>query len=115
MGFLGDKDFMETPFSTITYTEQFIADQQAQDIQSVISKTDPTVFTSGIAGEALESYSIRGFSSDVGDVTVNGLSGMAGYYRSSPEMFERVEVLKGPSALLNGMPQRDRQAVRSTS
>lgn len=106
MGFLGDKDFMETPFSTITYTEQFIADQQAQDIQSVISKTDPTVFTSGIAGEALESYSIRGFSSDVGDVTVNGLSGMAGYYRSSPEMFERVEVLKGPSALLNGMPPK---------
>ena len=106
MGFLGDKDFMETPFSTITYTEKFIADQQAQDVQSVISKTDPTVFTSGIAGEALESYSIRGLSSDVGDVTVNGLPGMAGYYRSSPEMFERVEVLKGPSALLNGMPPK---------
>ena len=31
---------------------------------------------------------------------------MAGYYRSSPEMFERVEVLKGPSALLNGMPPK---------
>ncbi len=106
MGFLGDKDFMETPFSTVTYTEKFIADQQAQDIQSVISKTDPTVFTSGIAGEALESYSIRGLPSDVGDVTVNGLPGMAGYYRSSPEMFERVEVLKGPSALLNGMPPK---------
>lgn len=103
MGFLGDKDFMETPFSIITYTDKFIADQQAQDIQSVISKTDPTVFTSGIAGETLESYSIRGLSSDVGDVTVNGLPGMAGYYRSSPEMFERIEVLKGPSALLNGM------------
>lgn len=106
MGFLGDKDFMETPFSTITYTDKYIADQQAKDIQEVISKTDPTVFTSGIAGEALESYSIRGLPSDVGDVTVNGLAGMAGYYRSSPEMFERVEVLKGPSALLNGMPPK---------
>lgn len=106
MGFLGDKDFMETPFSTITYTDRFIADQQAHDIQSVISRTDPTVFTSGIAGEALESYSIRGLPSDVGDVTVNGLPGMAGYYRTSPEMFERVEVLKGPSALLNGMPPK---------
>lgn len=106
MGFLGDKDFMETPFSTITYTDKFIADQQARDIQGVISRTDPTVFTSGIAGEALESYSIRGLPSDVGDVTVNGLPGMAGYYRSSPEMFERVEVLKGPSALLNGMPPK---------
>lgn len=106
MGFLGDKDFMKTPFSTITYTDKYIADQQAKDIQEVISKTDPTVFTSGIAGEALESYSIRGLPSDVGDVTVNGLAGMAGYYRSSPEMFERVEVLKGPSALLNGMPPK---------
>lgn len=106
LGFLGDKDFMETPFSTITYTDKFIADQQAQDIQTAISKTDPTVFTSGIAGEALESYSIRGLASDVGDVTVNGLAGMAGYWRTSPEMFERVEVLKGPSALLNGMPPK---------
>lgn len=106
MGFLGGKDFMETPFSTITYTDKYIADQQAQDIQSVISKTDPTVFTSGIAGEALESYSIRGLPSDVGDVTVNGLPGMADYWRTSPEMFERVEVLKGPSALLNGMPPK---------
>lgn len=106
MGFLGDKDFMETPFSTITYTEKFIADQQAQDISAIISKTDPTVFASNIPGESLESYKIRGLPSDVGDVTINGLAGMAGYYRSSPDMIERVEVLKGPSALLNGMPPK---------
>ncbi len=106
VGLLGEKDFMETPFSTITYTDKFIADQQAQDIQTAISKTDPAVFTSGIAGETLESYSIRGLPSDVGDVTVNGRAGMAGYWRTSPEMFERVEVLKGPSALLNGMPPK---------
>lgn len=52
MGFLGEKDFMETPFSTITYTNEFITDQQASDIQGVISRTDPTVFASGIAGES---------------------------------------------------------------
>ncbi|MBZ9559761.1 MULTISPECIES: TonB-dependent siderophore receptor [unclassified Modicisalibacter] len=106
MGFLGDRDFMETPFSTISYTKKFIEDQQATDIQEVISKTDPAVFRSGIPGESNESYSIRGLPSSVGDVIVNGLAGMAGYYRSSPEMFERVEVLKGPSALLNGMPPK---------
>jgi len=106
IGLLGDKDFMDTPFNTISYTEKFMADQQAKDISEVISKTDPTVFMSGIPGESNESYSIRGFRSAVGDVTVNGLAGMAGYYRSSPEMFERVEVLKGPSALLNGMPPK---------
>lgn len=106
MGFLGNKDFMETPYSTISYTEKFMVDQQATDIQEVIARTDATVFKSGIPGESNESYSIRGLPSSVGDVTVNGLAGMAGYYRSAPEMFERVEVLKGPSALLNGMPPK---------
>lgn len=103
MGFLGDKDIMETPFSVITYTEQFIEDQQATDITGVIARTDPTVFTSGIAGESNEGYSIRGFTSSINDVTLNGLAGMAPYYRSSPEMFGRIEVMKGPSAMLGGM------------
>lgn len=106
VGFLGEKDFMETPFSTITYTDKFIADQQAQDVQQVISRTDPSVFVSGIAGEHQESYSTRGFPSAVGDVMFNGLAGMAAYTRNPPEMLERVEVLKGPSTLLNGMPPK---------
>ena len=104
VGMLGQKDFMETPFSTISYTEKFINDRQAQDITDVIAATDPTVFNGGVTGENLESYSIRGFSSDIGDVTFDGMFGVAPYFRSSPEMFERIEVLKGPSALLNGMP-----------
>lgn len=104
VGMLGDQDFMDTPFSTISYTEQYIKDRQAQDITDVIAATDPAVFNSGVTGENLESYSIRGFSSDIGDVTFDGLFGIAPYYRSSPEMFERIEVLKGPSSLLNGMP-----------
>lgn len=106
VGLLGEKDFMETPFSTITYTNTFIEGLQAKDISEVISKTDPTVFISNIPGESQESYSIRGLASNVGDVTINGLTGMAAYYRNSPEMFERVEVLKGPSAMLNGMPPK---------
>lgn len=56
MGLLGEKDFMETPFSTITYTDKYMADIQAMDIQEVISKTDPAVFMSGVSGEHLESY-----------------------------------------------------------
>lgn len=106
MGLLGEKDFMETPFSIITYTNKYMADLQAMDIQEVISKTDPAVFMGGVPGESLETYSIRGLASAVADVTVNGLAGMGGYHRNSPEMFERVEVLKGPSALLNGMPPK---------
>lgn len=104
VGLLGDRDFMDTPFSTVSYTDTYIANRQAKDITDVIAATDPTVFSNGVTGAWSENYAIRGFASSTSDTTIGGLFGMAGYYRTSPEMFERVEVLKGPSALLNGMP-----------
>ncbi|MDD1960973.1 TonB-dependent siderophore receptor, partial [Pseudomonas sp. 39004] len=104
VGLLGNKDFMETPFSTISYTDTYIQDLQAKDITDVIAATDPSVFSNGLSGTYSENYSIRGFASSISDMTVDGLYGMAPYYRASPEMYERIEVLKGPSALLNGMP-----------
>ncbi len=104
VGLLGDKDFIETPFSSISYTDTFVEDRQAKDITEVISATDPAVFSNGVTGAWSENYSIRGFNSSSSDMTVDGLVGMAPYYRTSPEMYERIEVLKGPSALLNGMP-----------
>ncbi|ODP99483.1 ferric anguibactin receptor [Salinivibrio sp. SS3] len=102
-GFLGDKYALDMPFSAISYTEKYIKDNQASDISAVISVTDPAVNISNNSGESRESYSIRGFSSNSNDATVNGLAGMAPYYRSATEMYERVDVLKGPSAMLNGM------------
>lgn len=104
VGLLGDKDFMDTPFSTISYTDAFIEDRQARDITDVIAATDPSVFSNGVTGAWSENFWIRGYASSTSDMTINGLFGMAPYYRTSPEMFERIEVLKGPSALLNGMP-----------
>ncbi len=104
IGLLGNKDFMETPFSTISYTEKFIADRQAQTVTDVIAATDPAVFSNGLKGTYSENYSIRGFATSISDATIDGLFGIAPYYRISPEMYERIEVLKGPSALLNGMP-----------
>lgn len=103
-GFLGNRDFMETPFNAISYTDRFIQDQQAQNIADVIAATDPSVFSNGVTSAWSENYSIRGFNSSTTDTTFDGLAGMAPYYRTSPEMFSRIEVLKGPSALLNGMP-----------
>jgi len=104
VGLLGDKDFMETPFSTVSYTEAFIEAIQARELSDILAATDPTVFNSGMRGEFRESYSIRGFASNSTDVQFNGLHGMAPIYRSSVEMLERVEILRGPSAMLGGMP-----------
>ncbi|MDE8603625.1 TonB-dependent siderophore receptor [Marinomonas sp. RSW2] len=102
-GFLGGKDALDNPFSAISYTDKYIQDQQSNDISDVISATDPSVHSTNTSGESRESYSIRGFSFNSNDATVNGLVGMAPYYRSVTEMYESVDVQKGPSAMLNGM------------
>ncbi|MEB3766355.1 TonB-dependent siderophore receptor [Acinetobacter sp. MD2] len=104
LGFLGDKSVLDTPFNTVAYTDQYVQNIQAQNITDIIAKTDPTVFTNNASGGWSENYYIRGFSSSTKDMSMNGMYGITPYYRTSPEMFERVEVLKGPSALLNGMP-----------
>lgn len=101
IGMLGNKDFMETPFATISYTDIYAQNRQARDLPSVVAATDPAVFSNGASGMIGESYSVRGFGASA---TVAGLHGVEPYYRTTPEMYERVEVLKGPSALLNGMP-----------
>jgi iron complex outermembrane receptor protein len=55
------------------------------------------------AGHAYENYTIRGLEVNSSDVSLNGLYGMAPDGHIPTEMLERVEVLKGPGALLNGM------------
>lgn len=103
IGLLGNKDFMETPFNSISYTDEYIQNRQAQDIGSVIGATDPSVYVPTKRSN-FETFFIRGFYSNADDITFNGLVGMAPNMRGSTELAERIEVLKGPSVLLNGMP-----------
>lgn len=105
VGMLGNRSVMNTPFSQTSYTNQTIKDQQAQTVQDVLVN-DPSVLTNKQSGGRLnEETSIRGFRTGYGDAsgTLNGMMGMSPL--SSPDMdyVERVEVLRGPGALLNGM------------
>lgn len=102
VGMLGYKDFMETPFSTISYTEEAV--RQAPDLARVIGSTDASVYDLGMRGTVREAFVIRGFDVGSGDVAFGGLYGLLPYNRVPLELVERVEVLKGPSAMLNGMP-----------
>lgn len=104
LGFLGSKSYLDTPFNTTSYTDKYVENTQARNITDVIAATDPSVFTNSAVGGWSENYYIRGFQSDTNDMSMNGLFGMSPFYRTAPAMFSRVEVLKGPSALLNGMP-----------
>ncbi|WP_114154592.1 TonB-dependent receptor [Chromobacterium haemolyticum] len=103
VGVLGNLDVMDTPFSTISYTEDYVANQQAREIGALIGAADPSVHVAS-KGTILEKFNIRGFPTSANDITFNGLIGMAPNLRGSTEMAARVEVLKGPSTLLNGMP-----------
>ncbi|MBK5646765.1 MAG: TonB-dependent receptor plug domain-containing protein, partial [Acinetobacter sp.] len=83
LGFLGEKGFLETPFNSIGYTDQYIENQQAKDITDVIAKTDPSVFTNGASGGWSENYYIRGFASSTSDMSMNGMFGITPFYRTS--------------------------------
>ncbi len=102
IGLLGDKDMLDTPFSTTQYTSQLIEDQQAQNLGDVLVN-DPSVRNTYSRGAGRDEFNIRGFTLFNYDVSFNGLYGISPRNASSLIGVERVEVLRGPNALLNGM------------
>ncbi|KRQ97709.1 TonB-dependent receptor [Bradyrhizobium valentinum] len=102
LGILGNRGVMDTPFNQTSYTAELIANQQARTIRDVLAN-DPSVRVVQAAGGGADSLFIRGFYYDSGDFGLNGLYGIAPYYSIGANFIERVEVLKGPSAVLNGM------------
>lgn len=103
LGLLGNTDVMDVPFSITSYTEQTIRDQQARSISDVLAN-DPSVRLGSAYTNINEDFTIRGFLVQSADIALNGMYGLAPYWRVPVEMAERVELLRGPSALLNGMP-----------
>jgi iron complex outermembrane receptor protein len=103
LGLLGNRSVMNTPFNQTSYTAKLIQDQQARTIGDVVAN-DPSVRVVSTGGGGLDVFFIRGFYYDSGDLGLNGVYGLAPYYSTGANFVERVEVLKGPSALLNGMP-----------
>ncbi|WP_215409353.1 TonB-dependent receptor [Janthinobacterium sp. JC611] len=101
MGLLGNVDMMDSPFGSTSYTQQFIADQQARSVGDLL-QSDPAVRTSRGYGNFQEVYVIRGYALDSDDVAYNGLYGVLPRQYVSPELLERVEVFRGASAFLNG-------------
>jgi len=105
LGLLGNRSTMDTPFSQTSYTSKTIQDQQARTVGDVVAN-DPSVRSvlGASAGYGFDVFNIRGFYYENGDSALNGLYGITPQYATTPNFVERVEILKGPSALLNGMP-----------
>lgn len=102
LGVLGNKGVMDAPFNQTSYTAELIANQQARTIRDVLAN-DPSVRVVQAAGGGADTLFIRGFFYDSGDYALNGLAGIAPYYSTGANFIERVEVLKGASAMINGM------------
>lgn len=105
VGILGNKGVMDTPFNMTNFTSELIENQQAQTIAEVVD-TDPSIRTAHVSGGMLDSYRIRGFSmneGNSGDIAFDGIYGVASNYRVLADYVDRVEVIKGPAAMIYGM------------
>lgn len=105
MGLLGNKDLMDTPFNATSYTADLMENQQAITIADVLAN-DPSVRTVsyGLTNAAAggEIFMIRGLSVQ-DSILLDGIPGIISSRAGAAELVERVEILKGPNALLNGM------------
>lgn len=101
VGILGNKDYMETPFTSTSYTNKLIQDQQAQSVADIL-ENDPSVRIARGFGNFQELYMVRGFPLYSDDISYNGLYGLLPRQYVASEFIERVEVFRGANAFLNG-------------
>lgn len=101
LGTLGNRSILETPFNVVSFTEQLIRNQQARSLSDVVLN-DPSVRNDAPAFSERDAFFIRGFSVTNLDTAYDGLFYIANPRRQFLEGIERVEILKGPTALLNG-------------
>lgn len=105
LGVLGNTDLMNAPFSTTSYTAESIQNQQSSTIAEAVNR-DPSVRYTVLPGGNVDNLYIRGFpiwEGNSGEVAFDGIYGVAPNYRVRTEYVERIEVVKGPGALLFGM------------
>ncbi|MBB6576673.1 iron complex outermembrane receptor protein [Comamonas odontotermitis] len=102
LGLLGNVDTIDAPFNITAYSSELMQDQNASTVAAVL-ENDPSVRFTTNTGHINENYLIRGFDINASEVAMNGLYGIAPDSNIPTEFIERVELLKGPGALLSGM------------
>ena len=101
VGLLGSQDVMDTPITITNYTSKLIQDQQAISLADVL-QNDPAVRVTRGFGNFQQAYMVRGLVVYSDDISYNGLYGLLPRQYLAAELVERVEVLRGASAFLNG-------------
>jgi iron complex outermembrane receptor protein len=102
LGVLGNKSIFDAPVSVVAITEQTLKDQQARTIAEVLKNdASVSVFQNTNSSGTDDVYSIRGFLGASSNTSFDGLFGL-NWRQPGLEQIERVEISKGPSALLYG-------------
>ncbi|SFL89168.1 TonB-dependent receptor [Methylorubrum salsuginis] len=101
IGLLGNRSVMKTPFSTTGFTEKLIRNQEGRSAADIVTN-DPSVRSDAPVFSDRDSFFIRGFSVTSVDTAFDGLFYLANPRRMQLDGIERVELLKGPTALLTG-------------
>ncbi|WP_162501362.1 TonB-dependent receptor [Methylobacterium crusticola] len=100
-GILGSKRVVDTPFSVTGFTDKLIRDQQAQ-VATDILRNDASVTVQNTLGSFADQLYIRGFEVALTDRLYDGAQ--VGYLNKfALEGIQRIEVLKGSSAVLFGV------------
>ena len=101
VGLLGTQSNMDSPFNLTSYTSKLIQDQQASSVGDVLLN-DPAVRVARGFGNFQQVYLVRGLPIFSDDMSYNGLYGLLPRQYLAAELIERVEVLRGANAFLNG-------------
>lgn len=102
LGLLGTQNAMDVPFSTTNYTAELLENQQVRTLADIVVNDASVRMSTGGTGFD-DTFQIRGFAVSATDVGLNGLYGLISQNRVPAQLVERVEILKGPGALINGI------------
>jgi len=97
-----DVSLMETPISVQVISREIMDDQQVLTIKDAIKNVSGVYTSTGPDGNTMDFFNIRGF--EVDSYGSSYLDGVRDFSRSPKETagLERIEVLKGPAAIMYG-------------
>lgn len=97
-----DTALMETPVSVQVVSRELMEDQQVLKLEDAIKNVSGVYVMQGPDGNTMDAFNIRGFQLDAYGATY--LDGVKDFSRAPKETagLERIEVLKGPAAIMYG-------------
>jgi len=101
VGVFGNRDVFDTPLNNKAYTDKLIRDQQSTDIVDVV-ENDPSVNVN-LHPSTGNQFLVRGLALFNAEFLIDGLSGLNTGGFTTTTGYERVEIIKGPDAMLSGI------------